>query len=136
MSTEVENKLTYSQLNPVQLGEYIAYLHQQEGRKHFVTFLIGAGCSKSAGIPLAGEIVQELREEAKVHPLLRDAGPPPSSCSEYAFLMEKLGSPKERAQRVKKYVDRARDGNGRLKINWSHLLLAVMVEKGYVIPTT
>ena len=132
MSTETENKLTYSQFDPIQLGEYITHLQRTEGRKHFVTFLIGAGFSKSAGIPLAGEIVQELRAEAKVHPLLRNAGPPPASCSEYAFLMEKLGSPKERAQRVKKYVDRARDENGRLKINWSHLLLAAMVEKGCV----
>ena len=122
----------YSQFDPVQLGEYIAYLHQKEGRKNFVTFLIGAGCSKSAGIPLAGEIVRELREEAKAHPLLRNAGSPPATCSEYAFLMEKLGSPKERAQRIKKYVDQARDENGRLKINWSHLLLAAMVEKGCV----
>src|ERR1039457_2950911 len=100
----------YSQFDPVQLGEYIEYLHQTEGRKNFVTFLIGAGCSKSAGIPLAGEIVRELREEAKAHPLLRNAGSPPATCSEYAFLMEKLGSPKERAQRIKKYVDRAQIG--------------------------
>jgi hypothetical protein len=131
MSAEPESKPPYSQFDPVQLGEYIALL-QKGGSKNFVTFLIGAGCSKSAGIPLAGEIVRELREEAKVHPLLRAAGSPPATCSEYAFLMEKLGSPKERAQRIKKYVDRARDENGRLKINWSHLLLAAMVEKGCV----
>ena len=131
MSAEPESKPPYSQFDPVQLGEYIALL-QKGGSKNFVTFLIGAGCSKSAGIPLAGEIVSELREEAKTHPLLSNAGSPPATCSEYAFLMEKLGSPKERAQRIKKYVDRARDENGRLKINWSHLLLAAMVEKGCV----
>src|ERR1035438_5876395 len=113
MSAEPESKPPYSQFDPVQLREYIALL-QKGGSKNFVTFLIGAGCSKSAGIPLAGEIVRELREEAKVHPLLRAAGSPPATCSEYAFLMEKLGSPKERAQRIKKYVDRARDENGRL----------------------
>ena len=74
MSSNPDTKLTYSQFDPIQLGEYIAHLHENGGRKHFVTFLIGAGCSKSAGIPLAGEIVRELREEAKTHPLLRNAG--------------------------------------------------------------
>ena len=125
-------KPVLSQFVPSELGEYIRHLREKEDRKHFITFLIGAGFSKSAGIPLAGEIVKELREEAKVHPLLRNVGPTPDGISEYAFLMEKLGSPKERANRVKKYVDRARDDKGRLKINWSHLLLAALVEKGYV----
>lgn len=46
--------------------------------------------------------------------------------------MGKLGSPRERAERIKEYVDRARDSEGRLKINWSHLLLATLVENGYV----
>lgn len=124
--------LTPFEYGATDLGEYLVRLYQHEGRRNFVTFLIGAGFSKSAGIPLAGEIVQELREEAKVHPLLKKAGTCPADVSEYTFLMGKLGSPKERAQRVKSYVNRARDNEGRLKINWSHLLLASMVEKGYV----
>ena len=132
MSAEPEKKPLYSSFDPVELGEYIGHLYEKDGRKNFVTFLIGAGFSKSAGIPLAGEIVRDLREEAKSHPLLRKAGPKPEGASEYAFLMEKLGSPLERAQRIKGYVNRARGANGQLKINWSHLLLAAMVEKGCV----
>ncbi len=118
--------------DPVRLGEYIRRLHETEERRHFVTLLFGAGCSRSAGIPLAGEIVQELRKEAETHPLLKDVGDPPKGVSEYAFLMGKLGSPIERAKRIKRSVDRARDKNSRLKINWSHLLLAALVEKDYV----
>ena len=114
------------------LGEYIRFLKDQEGESNFVTFLIGAGFSKSAGIPLAGEIVEDLKKEAEHHPLLRNAGKAPKNTSEYVHLMEKLGSPKERAKRIKRYIDKARDTEGRLKINWSHLLLATLVEKGYV----
>jgi tetratricopeptide (TPR) repeat protein len=46
--------------------------------------------------------------------------------------MEKLGSPSARAARIKRYIDGARDDQGRLKINWAHLLLAAMVENNYV----
>src|SRR2546423_622343 len=118
--------------DPAELGEFIRHLAEKEGRRNFVTFLVGAGFSKSAGIPLASEIVKDLRTEGQTNPFLRTAGQPPDGTSEYAFLMEKLGSPKERANRVKKYVDLALDAQSRLKINWSHLLLATLVEKGYV----
>jgi len=121
-----------SNFNPVTLGSYIRYLAESKKRRHFVTLLIGAGFSKSAGIPLASEIVQELRSASNEHPLLCDVGSAPPDISDYAFLMEKLGSPKERANYIKDFVDRARDSKGRLKINWSHLLLATLVEKGYV----
>ena len=120
------------QFDPTELGEFIRHLAEKEGRRNFVTFLVGAGFSKSAGIPLASEIVKDLRAEGQTNPFLRAAGQPPDGTSEYAFLMEKLGSPKERASRVKKYVNLALDAQSRLKINWSHLLLATLVEKGYV----
>ena len=51
------------QFDPVELGEFIRHLAEKEGRRNFVTFLVGAGFSKSAGIPLAGEIVKDLRAE-------------------------------------------------------------------------
>ncbi|MDQ7781066.1 MAG: hypothetical protein RDV41_15325, partial [Planctomycetota bacterium] len=119
--------------NPVDLGTHIVQQWAGDGnRRHVVTFLLGAGCSKSAGVPLAREIVAELRNESKTNPFLRDAGAAPPGVSEYAFLMEKLGSPHMRAKRVKGYVDRARGSAGRLRINWTYLLLAAMVENGYV----
>jgi hypothetical protein len=125
-----EDSVTPS-FEPSVLGEYIKQL-QSEGGKNFVTFLIGAGFSRSAEIPSAGEIVKELRDQ-KNHPFLRNAGSAPKDTSEYAFLMDKLGSPKERAKWIKKFVDCARDPTTKeLRINWSHLLLAAMVDAGLV----
>jgi hypothetical protein len=128
--TSIEQPI-YETFDPVKLGKKLR-LKKDKEKKPLVTILLGAGCSKSAGIPLAGEIAWELREEAKNDPLLDDIGSPPLGVSEYAFLMGKLGSPKERADHIKKYVDRAKDENGRILINWTHLLLATMVEYGYV----
>ena len=52
--------------------------------------------------------------------------------SEYAFIMDKLGSPKKRAEWVKEFVDRGRNEKGNLRINWAHLLLATMVNRNLV----
>jgi cytochrome c-type biogenesis protein CcmH/NrfG len=119
----------YETFDPVKLGKKLR-IKRNAGNKHFVTILLGAGCSKSAGIPLAGEIVQEIRAEDD--PLLEGIGAPPQGVSEYAFLMSKLGTPKERAEHIKEYVDRAKDKQGRVRINWTHLLLATMVEHEYI----
>jgi hypothetical protein len=117
---------------PEDLGESIRATRDEGVATPFVTFLFGAGCSKSAKIPLAGEIVQDLRADKK-KPFLREVGPAPHDKSEYAFLMAKMGSPKARADYIKKCINRAdHDSKGRLKINWSHLLLAAMVEKNYI----
>ena len=123
----------WSAFDPVDLGEYIrnTFLSDGRGSPH-VTLLLGAGCSKSAGIPLASEIAAELRKEAATNPFLRKAGPVPSGVSEYAFLMEKLGPPNERALRLKGFIDRAKNKDGRTLINWTHLLMAALVEKGLV----
>ncbi|MCE3005102.1 MAG: hypothetical protein LW860_20755, partial [Xanthomonadaceae bacterium] len=53
---------TPSSFSPKILGETIRHGRDTE-QKHepFVTLLIGAGFSKSAGIPLANEIVEQLR---------------------------------------------------------------------------
>jgi tetratricopeptide (TPR) repeat protein len=129
-ATTIEQPI-YETFDPVKLGKKLR-LKKDKENKPLVTILLGAGCSKSAGIPLAGEITRELREEAKKDPLLEGIGSPPQGVSEYAFLMGKLGSSKERADHIKEYVDRARDRKGRIQINWTHLLLATMVEHGYV----
>ncbi|MBI4719541.1 MAG: SIR2 family protein [Planctomycetes bacterium] len=121
-----------SPFEPEQLGRRLRYWREREGRKNFVTFLVGAGFSRSVDIPTAGEIVKELNEEAKSNPALENLKPKPAGVSEYAHLMGELGSAGERFNRVKRWVDRARDQQGRLRINWSHLLLASMVEHGYI----
>ncbi len=108
--------------------ELAAELRYRQGKeeKRFLTLLVGSGFSRSAGIPTAAEIVAELRKDDK--PSLRNAGPVPPGLSEYAFLMGKLGSPKDRAERVRGFVDKAKDSSGRLRINWAHLLLAALAE--------
>ncbi len=130
MSNETPKSRECSSFDPNVLGEYIQKL-QKEGRKHFVTFLVGAGFSRSSGIPGAGEIVKELRTQ-KDYSFLRDAGAPPPGMGEYAFIMDKLGSPKQRAEWVKKFVDRGRNEKGNLRINWAHLLLAAMADRNLV----
>lgn len=124
--------------DPTDLGKHLR--RQRETGLHpagkpFVTLLVGAGFSFSAGIPVAGRIVEELEKEIADDPLLRKAAEAPckEGISRYAHLMEALGTPKERARRIRAYVERARDpATGQLKINWAHLLLATMVKHGYV----
>ena len=130
MSNETSISGECPSFKPHVLGEHIQKL-EKEGRKHFVTFLVGAGFSRSSGIPSASEMVKELRTQ-KDCLFLRDAGAPPPGMSEYAFIMDKLGSPKKRAEWVKKFVDRGRNEKGNLRINWAHLLLAAMAKRNLV----
>ncbi|MFA6243319.1 MAG: SIR2 family protein, partial [Candidatus Hydrogenedentales bacterium] len=115
---------------PSKIAESIRYYAGPEAaRKPTVTFLLGAGFSRSAGIKTAGEIV---RDYLNPHELLRDAGAPPAGVSEYAYLMGLL-EPAERTRIIKECIAPAIDPTSkRTKINWAHLLLASMVDAGYV----
>jgi len=83
-----------------------------------ITFLLGAGFSASAGIPLASDMVEELLAGP-----CRHAGPNEGPYSQYAFLMKNLGSSRARSDFISNAVKKG--GN---KLNWAHLLLAKMVE--------
>lgn len=81
------------------------------------TMLIGAGCSKSAGIPLTSEFVEIIKRE---YPrAYRYAAP-----ATYASCMDQL-SHSERKSLISKYIDAA-------KINWGHIALAQLVQDGVV----
>ena len=82
--------------------------------------LIGAGCSKSAGIPLARELVDEILKRYPTKCANRFAGARPS----YGAAMSAL-SPNERRDLIKPYIDNA-------KINWGHIALAAMMESGVI----
>jgi hypothetical protein len=99
-----------------------------DGIKPRLSFLIGAGFSRSAGIPTAGEIVEQL----KVHRHLLNAPPCPADRSLYGHLMGLLPAA-ERSAVIRSAIDRARrpDANV-LQINWAHLFLARLVQAGYV----
>jgi NAD-dependent SIR2 family protein deacetylase len=98
-------------------------------RRHGVTFLVGAGFSASTGIPTAGQMIKDTLRN---HPLLKNSGPPPPNQSEYAYLMAKL-PPAERIQIIRAAIKKAEDPDTKhLRINWAHLLLATLVDAGYV----
>lgn len=82
-----------------------------------VNLLIGAGCSKSAGIPLAAEIVREIKSnfrfEHNVH-----------NINDYAKCMSLL-TPIERRALIYDYVKNA-------KINWAHIGMAQLLKFGYI----
>ncbi len=83
--------------------------------------LTGAGCSKSAGIPLAGELVKEIHqkfgEECKHH-LEED------QMKDYGACMSCLTINDRRAL-LSKYLDNP-------KINWAHIAIASLMHAGFV----
>ena len=79
--------------------------------------LIGAGCSKSAGIPLAREFVNIIERKWP-----RDFARAEEKT--YPHCMGQL-APAERRSLIAQYVDAA-------KINWAHLALAQLIKEGWV----
>jgi len=82
--------------------------------------LIGAGCSKSAGIPLASEIVREIRENYPEH-FRRAFG---DGAGTYGGCMKFL-TVNERRDLLSPYLTQAR-------VNWGHLAIAQMMAEGIV----
>jgi hypothetical protein len=103
---------------------HIAHRRRQakENNEPKAIVFIGAGCSVSAGIPRASEIVDYILGEFKSNPDVKALPAEPKP--EYAKLMNCL-SPKERKKLFKHYVSNA-------KINVSHIYLAHLLEQGYV----
>lgn len=98
-------------------------------RTRGVTFLLGAGFSVSAGIPTAAEMVAQV---LRAHPMLQKAGQPPPGQTEYMHLMTMLPA-SERTRIIRDAIRKAEDPDlHRVKINWAHLLVATLVEAGYV----
>lgn len=89
------------------LAESIAYANGE------CVFLVGAGFSFSAGIPLAGELVSEIKIK---FPRAYHR----SDTKEYNCVMGEL-TPHQRAQLLTGYIDEA-------KVNWAHLALAQLFE--------
>ncbi len=118
-------------VTPEHIAKHIAYAcrNGETGNTRKVSFLIGAGFSRSAGIPTAGEIVAST---LRAHPLIEGLERCPDGQSEYAFLMSNL-PPVERTKIIRAAIDKATDPKTkRLKINWAHLLLAALVNANYI----
>lgn len=87
------------------------------------TLFIGAGCSISAGVPLAGKIVDENKEkyqEAYARAMKNAAGKNVT----YPKFMEQLDD-RERHDIHLAYIEKA-------KINWAHLAIIQLMREGYI----
>jgi tetratricopeptide (TPR) repeat protein len=82
------------------------------------TLFIGAGCSVTAGIPVASEIVEYVGKRYKA--AYRRAGEDKS----YPSVMAEL-APGYRRRVIAHFVDNA-------KINWAHIAIAQLIKEGYV----
>ncbi len=82
--------------------------------------LLGAGCSKSAGIPLAGELCADI---AKRYPLDYERARARNRTG-YQDLMAEIPAG-ERRDLLAAYIDGA-------KLNWAHIALACLIRKGYI----
>lgn len=82
------------------------------------SLLVGAGCSVKAGIPLAAEFVEIIKEK---HEMCYERADEPKT---YASCMAEL-TVDERRELIGKYVDDA-------KINWAHVAMALLMREGYV----
>src|ERR1700681_2272493 len=81
------------------------------------SLLIGAGCSLTAGIPLASGFVSEIERRFKSAYQRADE-------KTYAACMAELASG-EQQDLIGGFVDQA-------KINWAHIAIAVLIKEGYV----
>tara|TARA_R110002124_G_C8920322_1_gene511186 strand:+ start:165 stop:1865 length:1701 start_codon:yes stop_codon:yes gene_type:complete len=83
------------------------------------TILTGAGCSQSAGIPLAGELVKEMNQKFGVQ--LRNLSE--KDRSNYNKCMNAL-THQERRRLLQNHIKNA-------NINWAHIGLAALMDNGY-----
>ncbi len=100
----------------------LAYVIQEAKKAHLpspIVFL-GAGASKTGGIPLASEIVQDILRDYSDSPRITKLA---ESEQSYPKLMECL-TPHQRNKLLKGYIDKA-------KINVTHIYLAQLMEHDY-----
>lgn len=103
--------------------EELAYLMKEAKEDNLPgpIFFLGAGASKTGGIPLAKEIITDILDKYSNNPRIKKLN---ENEKTYPKLMECL-SPNERNKLLKGYIDLAR-------INVSHIYLAQLINRGYV----
>ena len=108
----------YTKSNIQQLADEMR--HAKDARPF--ALLTGAGCSKSAGIPLAFELIKEINDPANPFHIHLDRLDEEQR-KDYGQCMRKL--PKNaRKDLLQTYLDNA-------KINWAHIAIASMMKAGY-----
>jgi tetratricopeptide (TPR) repeat protein/NAD-dependent SIR2 family protein deacetylase len=99
------------------LDDVVETLRNARGRGRGCSLLIGAGCSATSDIPLAGGIVQEF---ARQYPRRYER----VAVKTYPHCMAELAY-NERSDLIAPYIDKA-------KINWAHVAIAQLTRAGYV----
>ena len=85
-----------------------------------VIVFTGAGCSKSAGMPLASELISEINKKHKGN--LKSLSD--QEKKDYGLCMSKL-TPHEQKTLIEKHITKA-------KINWAHIALGSLLKNGYL----
>lgn len=101
------------------LADIAELVRQAKNNKTPYTILTGAGCSQSAGIPLADKLVEEMNSKFDVQ--LSNLSK--EDRSNYNKCMNAL-THQERRQLLQDHINRA-------KINWAHIGLAALMDNGY-----
>ncbi len=104
-------------MNVTDISSIAENLRHAKKRGRGGTLLIGAGCSESAGIPLASKFVEIIKK--KYPNAYRRAVE-----KTYPECMGAL-SEAERRSLISEYIDKA-------KINWAHIAIAQLMKEGYV----
>lgn len=99
------------------IEDIVERVRNAKARDRSCSLLIGAGCSVKAGIPLASEFVDIIKDE---YERCYERAEPKT----YASCMEQL-TVDERRDLIGRYVDKA-------KINWAHVAIALLMRGGYV----
>lgn len=103
--------------------EQLAYkLRKLKAQNEGAIFFLGAGVSVSAGIPLAGTLIENILEQFGDNPSIKNLSR--EQKSDYYSLMENIDH-YDRKTFFKQYIDTA-------KINVSHVYLAQMMIRNYV----
>jgi hypothetical protein len=108
--TENPNKLPD---NPKRQENFLRLIETVKKRKGKVVILIGAGCSKSAGIPLANEIVTDVQKLFPIKASLAKEQTYPHVMGEL-----ELG---ERKEIIDNYILKS-------KINWAHIAISQLLK--------
>ena len=113
-------RLKWQNFNSADVLKLAERLKRARDRSHPAHFLIGAGCSITAGIPSAGELIKTIHVEyaAQCADLDED------NLHSYGACMALL-SINERRDLIRPYLEKA-------KINWGTIALAQLIVKGFV----
>ncbi|MBQ4673969.1 tetratricopeptide repeat protein [Aeromonas dhakensis] len=105
------------QYNISDLAEFMR--KAKDNNKPFV-FFTGAGCSFTAGIPLAKKLIAEMHQRFKTELKLLVG----ADREDYGKCMAQIGRD-DRRRFLKSYIDES-------KINWAHIALACLLREGYI----